>query len=124
MEGQTQSYDIETAGIMFPNGEHFDVAAVGRAQTPWWNRTLSAVNNAWVRLGVMDGEFHWHKHEGEDEFFMVLEGRLEIQLEDREVVLDPHQAFTVPAGVMHKPIAHGRTVVLMVEQAGVIPTGD
>jgi mannose-6-phosphate isomerase-like protein (cupin superfamily) len=118
-----RSYDIGTE-ILFDGGEHMDVAAVARQQTPWWNRTLCAVNDAWVRLGVMEGDFHWHKHEEEDEFFFVLEGRLDLELEDRTITLEPGQGFTVPRGVMHFPHAHGRTVVLMVEKAGVVPTGD
>jgi mannose-6-phosphate isomerase-like protein (cupin superfamily) len=85
---------------------------------------LCAVNDSWVRLGVMEGDFHWHKHDEEDEFFFVLEGRLDIELEDHTVVLEPFQGFTVPKGVMHFPHARGRTVVLMVEKAGVVPTGD
>ena len=117
-------YDIDTDTILYPSGEPFDVAAVGAAQTPWWNRTLCAVNDAWVRLGVMEGDFHWHKHDDTDEFFMVVDGRLDIELEDRMVSLEPGQAFTVPRGVMHFPHARGRSVVLMIEKAGVVPTGD
>ena len=117
-------YDIDTDSIMFERGEAFDVTAVGSAQTPWWNRTLCAVNDAWVRLGVMEGDFHWHKHDDTDEFFLVMEGKLDIELEDRMVSLSPGQAFTVPKGVMHYPHARGRTVVMMIEQAGVIPIGD
>lgn len=117
-------YDIETDSILFEGGEKFDVTAVGSQQTPWWNRTLCAVNDAWVRLGVMEGDFHWHKHDDTDEFFLVMEGRLDIELEDRMVSLSPGQAFTVPKGVMHFPHARGRAVVLMIEQAGVVPTGD
>jgi mannose-6-phosphate isomerase-like protein (cupin superfamily) len=117
-------YDIATDEIIFAQGEHIDAAAVAAAHEPWWNRTLSAVNNAWVRLAVMEGDFHWHKHDAEDEFFFVLEGRLDLELEERTVRLDPMQGFTVPRGVMHFPHAHGRTVVLMVEQAGVVPVGD
>ena len=117
-------YDIDTDSIMFERGEPFDVTAVGSAQTPWWNRTLCAVNDAWVRLGVLEGDFHWHKHDDTDEFFLVMEGRLDIELEDRTVSMSPGQAFTVPRGVMHCPHAHGRSVVLMVERAGVVPTGD
>jgi mannose-6-phosphate isomerase-like protein (cupin superfamily) len=117
-------YDIETEAVMFARGEDFDVAAVGAAQTPWWNRTLCEVNDAWVRLGVLEGDFHWHKHDDTDEFFMVLEGRLDIELEDRTVSLGPQQAFTVPKGVMHFPHARGRVVVVMIEKAGVVPTGD
>jgi mannose-6-phosphate isomerase-like protein (cupin superfamily) len=117
-------YDIKTDTVMHAAGEHFDVAAIGAANTPWWNRTLCAVNDAWVRLGVMEGDFHWHKHDQEDEFFLVLEGHLDIELEDRMVSLKPGQAFTVPAGVMHFPHARERSVVLMVEKAGVVPTGN
>lgn len=117
-------YDIKSDTVMFAPGEQFDVTAIGAAQTPWWNRTLCAVNEAWVRLGVMEGDFHWHKHESEDEFFLVLEGQLDIELKDRMVSLKPGQAFTVPAGVLHCPHARERSVVLMVERAGVSPTGD
>jgi len=124
MDKPESRYDIDTDEMMFGPGQHFDVAAVGAAQQPWWNRTLTNVNDAVVRLGVLDGDFHWHKHDGEDEFFYVVEGRLDIELEDRTVGLDPGQAFTVPAGVLHFPHARGRTVVLMVEKAGVVPTGD
>lgn len=124
MDKVAERYDIDTDTVMFEGGEPFDIAAVAGAQQPWWNRTLCAVNDAVVRLGVLDGDFHWHKHDGEDEFFLVLEGRLDIELEDRTVSLLPNQAFTVPKGVMHLPHARGRTVVLMMEKAGVIPTGD
>ena len=117
-------YDIDTNEVLFAGNQHFDVDAVGAAHAPWWNRTLCAVNNSWVRLGVMEGDFHWHKHDGTDEFFLVLEGRLDIELEDRVVSLAKHQAFTVPKGVLHFPHARGRVVALMVEQAGVVPTGD
>lgn len=118
------AYDIETNEILFAVGQKFDVTAIAAAQTPWWNRTLCAVNDAWVRLGVMEGDFHWHKHEREDEFFLVLEGELDIELAERMIKLKPGQAFTVPAGVMHCPHARKRSVVLMVERAGVAPTGD
>jgi len=124
MDKVMDRYDIDTDTVMYAGGEPFDVAAVGAAQTPWWNRTLCAVNDAWVRLGVLEGDFHWHKHDDTDEFFMVLEGRLDIELEDRTVSLGPQQAFTVPRGVMHFPHARGRVVVVMIEKAGVVPTGD
>lgn len=124
MDKVIDRYDIATDSVMFQAGEPFDVVAVGCAQTPWWNRTLCAVNDAVVRLGVLEGDFHWHKHDSEDEFFLLLEGRLDIELEDRTVSLGPNEAFTVPKGVMHFPHARGRVVVLMVEKAGVVPTGD
>jgi mannose-6-phosphate isomerase-like protein (cupin superfamily) len=119
-----QDYDIETDSVMFQKGEHFDVLAVGKAQSPWWNRTLCEVNNACVRLGVMEGDFHWHKHDDSDEFFLVMEGHLDIELEGETVSLKSGQAFTVPRSVMHCPHARGRSVVLMVENAGVVPTGS
>ena len=82
------------------------------------------VNDAVVRMGVVRGEYHWHKHDAEDEFFYVVEGRFIIDLEDRSVELGPRQGFTVPRGVVHRTRAPVRTVILMVEGAGVIPTGD
>jgi mannose-6-phosphate isomerase-like protein (cupin superfamily) len=119
-----QDYDIETGTVMFQKGQHFDVLAVGKAQSPWWNRTLCEVNNAWVRLGVMEGDFHWHKHDDTDEFFLVKEGHLDIELVGETISLKPGEAFTVPRGVMHCPHARGRSVVLMMENAGVVPTGS
>ena len=116
-------YDISTE-VLFAQGVRMDVSALAAAQTPWWNRTLGEVNDAVVRLAVMEGDFHWHKHDLEDEFFYVIEGRLDMELPDRTVALDPGQGITVPRGVMHFPHARGRTVVLMVEKAGVVPTGD
>ena len=123
MDKPDDRYDIETS-VMFGQAEHIDVGAIAAATKPWWNRTLTAVNDAVVRLGVLDGDFHWHKHDEEDEFFLVLEGQLDIELEDRTVVLKPLQGFTVPKGVMHFPHARGRTVVLMVEKGSVVPTGS
>jgi hypothetical protein len=90
----------------------------------WYNQTLCRVNDSVVRLGVVQGEYHWHKHEEEDEFFYVVEGRFLIDLEGRTVDLGPRQGFVVPKGVLHRPRAPERTVVLMVEGAGIVPTGD
>jgi mannose-6-phosphate isomerase-like protein (cupin superfamily) len=91
----------------------------------WANQTLTTVNDSVVRLGVLHGEFHWHKHEAEDEFFLVLSGKLLIDIEGGETVeLGPHQGYTVPRGVMHCTRAPEKTVVVMVEPADVVPTGD
>src|ERR1700723_465817 len=90
----------------------------------WYNQTLCQVNGSVVRLGVVEGEYHWHKHDDDDEFFYVVEGRLFIDLEDRIVELAPLQGFVVPKGVVHRTRAPRRTVILMVESAGIIPTGD
>lgn len=97
---------------------------VDACSQPWYNQTLCRVNDCVVRLGVVQGEFHWHKHEKEDEFFYVVQGRFIIELENRTVELEPRQGFTVPRGVMHRPRAPERTVVLMVEGAGIMPVGD
>ena len=80
-----------------------DVAGEAAAHEPWFNQTLTTVNDSVVRLGVIEGEFHWHKHDDTDEFFLVLEGELLLDFEDRETVsLKPHQGYTVPQGVVHR----------------------
>jgi mannose-6-phosphate isomerase-like protein (cupin superfamily) len=90
------------------------------------NQTLTSVNDSVVRLAVIEGELvDWHRHEHEDEFFLVLEGTLELEVEGREpFVLGVHHGVTIPRGVLHRPRTHGRTVLLMVEPATVIPTGN
>lgn len=90
----------------------------------WYNQTLCQVNDSVVRLGVIEGEYHWHKHEVDDEFFYVVEGMLLIDLEERVVELAPGQGFVVPKGVVHRTRAPQRTVILMVENKGIVPTGD
>ena len=91
----------------------------------WYNQTLCQVNDSVVRLGVVEGEYHWHKHDDTDEFFMVLDGELVIDVEDRDSVrLSRHQSYTVPRTVVHRTRAPVRTVILMVENAGIIPTGN
>ena len=91
---------------------------------PWYNQTLCQVNGSVVRLGVFLGEYHWHKHDDDDEFFYVVEGQLLIDLEGRTVTLNPRQGFVVPKAVLHRTRALQRTVVLMVENLGIIPTGN
>ena len=98
---------------------------VAECDEKWFNQTLSPVNGCIVRLGIVQGEFHWHKHDHEDEFFFVLEGTLHLDIEDSEsITLDPHCGYTVPRGVMHRPRAPQKTVMLMVEGSGVNPIGD
>jgi mannose-6-phosphate isomerase-like protein (cupin superfamily) len=119
----------------FPYATHLDIlhgalevidvpALVSACTDRWYNQTLTKVNDAVVRLGVVQGEYHWHKHDNDDEFFFVVEGRFFIDLEGRTVELAPRQGFTVPRGVMHRPRAPERTVILMVETAAIVPTGD
>ncbi|MGY5858314.1 MAG: cupin domain-containing protein [Candidatus Thorarchaeota archaeon] len=90
----------------------------------WQNFTLSEVNDCVVRLGVIHGEFHWHTHDNEDEFFYVIDGLLHIDLEDKTVDLHPGQGFMVPKKVSHRTRAPQRTSILMVEGKTVTPTGD
>lgn len=90
----------------------------------WYNQTLCQVNGSVVRLGVFQGEYHWHKHDDDDEFFYVVEGELLIDLDGRTVSLKPREGFVVPKGVEHRTRAKERTVVLMVENVGIIPTGN
>jgi mannose-6-phosphate isomerase-like protein (cupin superfamily) len=102
-----------------------DIPAEIAAHEPWFNQTLTTVNDSVVRLGVIEGDFHWHHHEDTDEFFLVLEGELQIDFEDQPTVaLKPHQGYTIPKGIVHRTRAPERTSILMVEAAGVVPTGD
>lgn len=102
-----------------------DVRALALACTDrWFNQTLCRVNDSVVRLGVVEGEYHWHKHDDLDEFFYVVDGRFIIDMDDRTVELLPQQGFVVPKGVRHRPRAPLRTVILMVEGEGIVPTGD
>jgi mannose-6-phosphate isomerase-like protein (cupin superfamily) len=118
------SYDINL-DVKYAQGTLIDVDAEAAAVEPWFNQTLTQVDEAVVRLGVLEGDFHWHKHDDQDEFFLVLEGQLLIDIEDGDTVtLDPHQGYTVGKGVVHRTRAPVRTALIMVERAGVIPTGD
>jgi mannose-6-phosphate isomerase-like protein (cupin superfamily) len=99
-------------------------ALADAAPHKWYNQTLCQVNASVVRLGVIEGEYHWHKHDHDDEFFYVVEGKLLIDLEDKIAELGPRQGFVVPKGVLHRTRAPQRTVILMFENAGIIPTGD
>lgn len=111
--------------ILFPHLERIDVQALVDACTErWYNQTLCQANGCVVRLGVVQGEYHWHKHEHDDEFFFVLDGRLLVDLVDRTLTLGPRQGVVVPRGITHRTRAPDRTVILMMENAGIVPTGD
>jgi mannose-6-phosphate isomerase-like protein (cupin superfamily) len=98
---------------------------VDQCTDQWYNQTLCQVNDSVVRLGILHGEYHWHKHDKEDEFFFTLDGKLIIDFEGSESVeLYPQQGYVVPKGVVHKTRAPEKTVVLMIETAGIVPTGD
>ena len=123
---EQQDYPYATyLDIKFPSLQLVNVPALVKACTEkWYNQTLCKVNDSVVRLGVMQGEYHWHKHDSDDEFFFVLEGHFIIDLEDRSVDLQPQQGFVVPKGVKHRTRAPDRAVILMVETAAIVPTGD
>jgi len=111
--------------IKFPALRLVDVPALVKTCTDkWYNQTLCKVNDSIVRLGVVQGEYHWHKHDNDDEFFFVLEGHFVIDLEDRSIDLQPQKGFVVPKGVKHRTRAPDRAVILMVETAAIVPTGD
>jgi len=123
----TQPFPYEThLDIKFPPLSLVDVPGlVAAVDHPWYNQTLCKVNESVMRLGVFEpGDYHWHKHDNDDEFFFVLEGRFCVDLEDRVVELERWQGFTVPKGVVHRTRAPERAVVLMAETAGIVPTGD
>lgn len=111
--------------ILFPHLAKIDVPAlVGAVKDQWFNQTLCQVNGSVVRIGVMQGEYHWHKHDNDDEFFFCLEGEFFIDLQERSVPLKPREGFVVPKAVIHRTRAPQRCVILMVENAGIVPTGD
>jgi mannose-6-phosphate isomerase-like protein (cupin superfamily) len=111
--------------VLYPQMEIVDIPALVAACTDrWYNQTLCQVNESVVRVGVIQGDYHWHKHDGLDEFFYVVEGKFLIDLEGRTVELGPGQGFVVSKGIMHRPRAPERSVILMVEGAGIVPTGD
>ena len=102
-----------------------DIPAEVARHKPWFNRTLTTVNDAVVRLGIFEGEFPWHKHEDQDEFFIVLDGEIFMDTETSGTVrLQRNQGFTVPKGTLHRPRSPQKSVVLMVERVGIVPTGD
>jgi mannose-6-phosphate isomerase-like protein (cupin superfamily) len=126
MKTDPQNYPYAThLDIRYSPLELVDVPAlVAVCKDRWYNQTLCQANDSVVRLGVMQGEYHWHKHDNDDEFFFVLEGTFFVDLEDRIVELKPWQGFTVPKGIMHRTRAPERAVIIMIENAGIIPTGD
>ena len=121
-----EAYSYETRlNILHQPLEVIDVKALADAcEYKWFNQTLCKVNDSVVRAGVVEGEYHCHKHDDDDEFFFVMQGTLFIDLEGRIVELAPGQGFVVPKGVLHRTRAPQRTVILMVENAGIVPTGD
>jgi mannose-6-phosphate isomerase-like protein (cupin superfamily) len=116
---------VTNLDVQFPALELIDEKALADScPHQWYNQTLCNVNDSAIRLGVIRGEYHWHKHDNDDEFFYVVEGQLLIDLEDRTMKLNPRQGVVIPKGVTHRTRAPERTVILMVETSTIIPTGD
>jgi mannose-6-phosphate isomerase-like protein (cupin superfamily) len=111
--------------IKFKHFEVIDIPKmVDEVKEKWFNQTLTEVNDSVVRVGIVQGEYHLHKHENDDEFFFVLEGKLFVDLEDGTIELNPGQGVTLTKNVLHRTRAPQKTVILMVENKGIIPTGD
>src|SRR6476620_9058013 len=108
--------------VKYPHLEKIDVNKMVKECTDkWFNQTLTQVNDSVVRIGIVEGEYHWHKHDNDDEFFFVLEGQLLIDLEDRTIELNPNQGVTISKGILHRPRAPHKTVMLMVETSAIQP---
>jgi cupin superfamily acireductone dioxygenase involved in methionine salvage len=123
---ESAAFPYETRlNILYKPLELIDVHAVpGANEYKWFNQTLCQVNDSIVRMAAIEGEYHWHKHDEDDEFFYVVDGELLIDLEERTISLKPGQGFVVPKTVIHRTRAPKRTTILMVENAGIIPTGN
>ncbi|MFX0114392.1 MAG: cupin domain-containing protein [Candidatus Hodarchaeota archaeon] len=122
--GSNQDYSINM-DMKFGYSKIIDLPAIIDSTTDqWFNQTLCQVNECVVRVGIVKGEFHWHTHEKEDEFFFVVEGKLLLDLEGETIDLLPKQGYAVPRGVLHRTRAHERTVILMVEKSTIKPIGD
>ena len=122
----TKDYGYAThLDVKFPPLSLVDVPSLVEACTDrWYNQTLCKVNESVVRLGIVQGEYHWHKHDNDDEFFFVVEGHFIVDLENRSIDLHAREGFVVPKGVVHRTRAPQRAIVLMVETAEIVPTGD
>jgi mannose-6-phosphate isomerase-like protein (cupin superfamily) len=111
--------------IKFDHLQKMDIPQmIEECKDKWFNQTLTQVNESVVRIGIVEGEYHWHKHDNDDEFFFVLQGQLLIDLEDRTIELNPQQGVTISKGIIHRPRAPKKTVMLMVETSSIQPTGD
>lgn len=124
MEENKYNY-VTKLDVKFDHLQRIDVSKmVAECTDKWFNQTLTRVNDSVVRIAIVEGEYHWHKHDNDDEFFFVLEGQLLIDLEDQTLELNPGQGVTITKGIMHRPRAPKKTVMLMVETHEIVPTGD
>ncbi len=112
--------------ILFPQLARFDIQPIiDTCEDTWFNQSICQINGSVLRLGIMEGNYHWHQHENEDELFFVIEGELKIEIEGKDLIkLKPNQGMVVSKGVMHRTSADRKTVVLMLENIGIDPLGD
>ena len=111
--------------VKFKHQELIDISKIeDECDDKWFNQTLTKINDSVARIGIVEGEYHWHTHEDDDEFFFVLSGKLYIDLEDKTIELNPNQGVTISKGVLHRPRAPHKTVMLMVETASIDPIGN
>jgi mannose-6-phosphate isomerase-like protein (cupin superfamily) len=116
---------VTNLNVMFDHLQRIDIPQmVNDCTDKWFNQTLTQVNDSVVRLGIVEGEYHWHKHDNDDEFFLVLQGQLLIDLEGQTIELNPFQGVTISKGIMHRTRSPQKTVMLMVETSAITPTGD
>jgi mannose-6-phosphate isomerase-like protein (cupin superfamily) len=116
---------VQKMDVKYENMDLIDVPSIiAENKEKWFNQTLTNVNDSAVRLGIVQGEYHWHKHDGDDEFFFVLSGKLFIDLEGRTIELEPMTGTTIPKGIMHRTRAPEKTVMLMVETRSIDPLGN
>jgi hypothetical protein len=122
---ETNDYPYTTfLNVMFPALALIDVPElIAKCKDRWYNQTLCKVNDAVVRLGIVQGQYHWHKHDTEDEFFFVLDGHFIVDLEKESIDLKKWQGYVVPKGIVHRTRAPERAVIIMVETAAIVPTG-
>ena len=97
---------------------------LGRFTEHWAPKKIAEINDYDVKIVKVQGDFTWHAHADTDEFFLVIDGQLTIQLRERDVMLGPGELFVVPRGVEHCPRAETETAVLLIEPRGVVNTGD
>ncbi len=122
MESPNYNFNLD---IKYPPLETIDVNdVIAKNSEKWFNQTLTKINDSVLRVGIIQGEFHWHKHDNDDELFFVLSGNLLVDTEEKTFELGPNQGVTVPKGVMHRTRAPEQVVMLMVENAGIKPAGD
>ncbi len=116
-------YNIYKAKIM--RIEKVNIAEKLSRFTDYWNpRIVGELNGQHVKLTKLSGEFVWHKHDDEDEMFLVIDGKFRIDLRDQTIYVQPGEFIIIPKGVEHKPVAEGEAHIMLFEPAGTLNTGD